>query len=149
MLQSGKINLEHAPDEIQIEREVAMRDAIAEVGDVALGNVRVAISEVGGEFAGRLGQRFESIQRGVLDEVVGQEGVTAGRRPLLNEFDALQDVVEVTVVSLPAHSGTASRRMRSATCWARGDKVPRSSTTSTLQPRRFSSAWRSPSSTPK
>ena len=107
-LQRRKINLDNTPDQVEIKLEVSMRDAIAEVGDVAPGDLRMAISEVSGEFPCCLGQRFDSVQGGVLDQVVGQEGITAGRRPLLDKFDAPQDVVEVSTLPLLAERGTAS-----------------------------------------
>jgi hypothetical protein len=61
MLQSGEVDLDHPPNEVEFEFEVGMRDSVAEVSDVAPGNLQMAIPEVSGESAGRLGQRFESI----------------------------------------------------------------------------------------
>ncbi len=85
-----------------------MRDPIAEVGDVSPGDLRMAISEDGGEFAGCISQRFKSVERGVLDEIVGQEGIASGPRPMLDELDALQDVAKGAAVPLLTHSATAS-----------------------------------------
>lgn len=44
-----------------------MSDSIARVGYAAPGYARLAISEGRGQFAGCLGQRFESVKRGILD----------------------------------------------------------------------------------